>query len=231
MARDKTPKEKKQRWYHQVWQAYRMTAQTDPATTWVLLAVFFSVIGIGVILGLTVFNLVTAIIMFIPLAVLATMFMLTRRAERAAYKRIEGQAGAARSALGTVRGGWTFEDEPVAINKSQDLVFRGAGRPGVILVSEGPAHRVTRMLEDERKKAARVLPNVPITLIQVGSDEGQVPLPKLARTVRKLKAQLTRAEVAEVTKRLRALGGMKLGIPKGIDPTKARPDRKGLKGR
>ncbi|MGO2739556.1 MAG: DUF4191 domain-containing protein, partial [Cellulosimicrobium funkei] len=34
-----------------------------------------------------------------------------------------------------------------------------------------------------------------------------------------------------VSKRLRALGVSRLPIPKGIDPTRARPDRKGLKGR
>ena len=38
-------------------------------------------------------------------------------------------------------------------------------------------------------------------------------------------------EVGEVTKRLRALGGVRLPVPKGIDPYRVRPDRKGMKGR
>ncbi|CPU67517.1 Uncharacterised protein [Mycobacteroides abscessus] len=61
--------------------------------------------------------------------------------------------------------------------------------------------------------------------------EDQVALPKLPRAVQKLKPTLTKPETAEVSKRLRALGVSRLPIPKGIDPTRARPDRKGLKGR
>jgi hypothetical protein len=49
--------------------------------------------------------------------------------------------------------------------------------------------------------------------------------------VQRLRATLTKTETAEVTKRLKALGGMRMPVPKGIDPMRARPDRKGLKGR
>ncbi len=228
----KAKKPKKQRWYHQVWAAYTMTREQDPSVTWVLLGIFAGVILVGVAIGLATNHPIYATFVSVPVALLATMFMLTRRAERAAYTRIKGQPGAARAALGTVRGGWTFEDEPVAINpRTQDFVFRGVGRPGVVLVSEGPAHRVPRLLEDERRKTARVLPNVPIHLIQMGDEEGQVELTKLGRKVSKLKPKLTKPEVAEVAKRLKALGGQRLPVPKGIDPFKARPDRKGMRGR
>ena len=115
--------------------------------------------------------------------------------------------------------------------RTQDLVFRGIGRAGVVLVGEGAPARIAKLLESERKKVARILPNVPITLIQSGSAEGQVPLRKLPRTVQKLKPTLTKQEVAEITKRLRSLGGMRLPVPKGIDPYRARPDRKGMRGR
>ena len=43
--------------------------------------------------------------------------------------------------------------------------------------------------------------------------------------------KLTKQEVAEVNKRLTALGGVKLPVPKGVDPMRARPDRKGMRGR
>jgi hypothetical protein len=228
----KAKKPKKQRWYHQVWAAYKMTREQDPSVTWVLLGIFVGVLLVGVAIGLATDHPIYAAFVSLPIALLATMFMLTRRAERAAYTRIKGQPGAARAALGTVRGGWTFEAEPVAINpRTQDFVFRGVGRPGIVLVSEGPAHRVARLLEDERRKTARVLPNVPFHLIQMGDEEGQVELTKLGRKVSKLKPKLTKPEVAEVAKRLKALGGQRLPVPKGIDPFKARPDRKGMRGR
>jgi hypothetical protein len=229
---DATPKPKKQRWYHQIWAAYQMTRRQDPSVTWILLGIFVGVVLLGAVIGLLTNALAYAIIVSVPFALLATMFMLTRRAERAAYTQIAGQPGAARAALGTVRGGWVFEDEPVAVNaRTQDFVFRGVGRPGIVLVSEGPTHRVTRLLDDERRRVARVVPNVPITVIQMGDGEGQVPLTKVARSVTKLKPKLTRPEVTEVSKRLKALGGTRLPVPKGIDPFKARPDRKGMRGR
>lgn len=225
-------KVKKTRWYHQVWQAYQMTRQSDPAVTWIMLAVFVGIVALGVLIGSLIGQLVYVLVLSVPFAVLAAMFVLARRAETAAYTRIEGQPGAALAALGTLRRGWTFTQEPVAADpRTQDLVFRGVGRPGVVLVGEGPAHRIGKLLEAERKRTARVVSGAPVHLIQVGHDEGQVPLRKLPRTVTKLKPQLTKAEVAVVLRRVTSLGAAKLPVPKGIDPMRARPDRKGMRGR
>lgn len=233
MAREpKAPKVKKTRWYHQVWQAYQMTREQDPAVTWILLAVFFGIVALGLVIGLLTGHWVYLLLLSLPFALLGAMFTLTRRAERAAYGRIEGQPGAAISALGTIRRGWTFTQEPVAMApRTQDMVFRGVGRAGIVLVGEGPSHRIDKLLESERKRTARVLPNVPITLIEVGREEGQVPLPQLARKVQRLKPTLTKVETGEVVKRLTALGAMKVPVPKGVDPMRARPDRKGMRGR
>ena len=227
-----TGKVKKTRWYHQVWQAFQITRQSDPAVTWIILAVFLGIVAVGVVIGLLINQLVYVLILSIPFAVLGAMFVLARRAETAAYTRIEGQPGASLAALGTLRRGWTFTQEPVAVDpRTQDLVFRGVGRPGVVLVGEGPSHRVGKLLEAERKRTARVVSGAPIHLIQVGDGEGQVPLRKLPRAVTKLKPQLTKDEVAVVLRRVTSLGAAKLPVPKGIDPTRARPDRKGMRGR
>lgn len=229
---DAPTKVKKTRWYHQVWQAYQVTREQDPAVTWYVLGAIVGIVAIGVVLGFVVGPVWFYVALSIPFALLAGMFILARRAETAAYLRIDGQPGASMSALTTIRRGWTFTEEPVAVGtRSQDLVFRGVGRPGVVLVGEGPAHRIDRLLEAERKRTARVLPGVPITLIQVGHDEGQTELRRLARTVQRLKPSLTKQETGEVLKRLTALGAVKLPIPKGVDPMRARPDRKGMRGR
>lgn len=220
------------RWYGQIWQAYQMTRKTDRAVTWWMLGAFFGILAVAVLAGLAWDRVIYMSTLGLPFALIAALLILTRRAERAAYQQLEGQPGASRSALGTIRRGWTFGDEPVAIDpRTQDLVFRAIGRPGVVLISEGPPHRVGKLLEAERKKTARVLPSVPIHLLQTGNDDGQVSLPKLANTVRKLRPKLTKQEVAEVDKRLTSLGGVRLPIPKGVDPTRARPDRKGMRGR
>ena len=37
---------------------------------------------------------------------------------------------------------------PVAVTKSQDAVYRAVGKPGVVLIGEGPQSRTRRMLEE-----------------------------------------------------------------------------------
>lgn len=225
-------KPKKKRWYHQLWEVFQMTREVQPSITWVLLGAFVGIIALGIVIGQLVGHPVYVAVLAVPVALIVVMLLLTRRAERAAYSRIEGTPGASGSALGTIRRGWNIEEQPVAIDpRHQDVVFRAIGRPGVVLVSEGPPHRAKRMLEAERRRVNRVAPNVTVHLIQVGNDEAQVPLPKLVKTVRKLKPTLTKAEVAAVAKRLRALGHSRPPVPKGIDPMRARPDRKGMRGR
>lgn len=242
MAREKTSaptptggkpaKVRKTRWYHQVWQAYQMTRRADPAVTWWLLASFVGILAVALIIGLVLNQVAYLLVLGFPFAALAAMFLLARRAETAAYRQIEGQPGASLSALRTIRRGWEFPEEPAAVDpRTQDLVFRGIGRAGIVLVGEGTSGRVDRLLEAERKKLNRILPNVPVTLLQVGDGPGKVSLRKLPRSVQKLRSTLTKQEVVEITKRLRALGGPRLAVPKGIDPMRARPDRKGMRGR
>jgi hypothetical protein len=80
------------------------------------------------------------------------------------------------------------------------------------------------MLEDERRKVTRILPNVPVTFVNVGPDEGAVPLHKVPRALAKTKKVLTKAEVLAVKNRLASLN-TSLPIPKGVDPFKVRPQR------
>lgn len=228
---------KKTRWYHNVAQAYRMAYETDKALPWWIAAAMVATIAVGLGIGFLFNNPIYFMIIGILFSTISGMAVLARRAERAAYARIEGQPGAALSAIKTIRRGWTFGDEPVAIDpRTQDVVFRGVGRPGIVLVTEGPPHRVARLAEAERKKLARILPNVTITVLQVGREEGQIPLPKIASKVRKVRppkgsALLTKPELAQVNARLTALGSTRPPIPKGIDPMRARPDRKAMRGR
>ncbi|HZW42311.1 MAG TPA: DUF4191 domain-containing protein, partial [Agromyces sp.] len=157
---------------------------------------------------------------------LIALVILGRRAERAAYSQIEGQPGAVGAVLRSgLRGGWVGNEMPVAVNgKTQDAVYRAVGRGGVVLISEGPVTRTKRMLDEEQRKVARILPNVPVTLVSVGHDEGSIELHRLPATLRKTKRTLTKPEVLAVSNRLNSLQ-TSLPIPKGIDPMKARPQR------
>ena len=78
---------KKVRWYTQVWTAYQMTRKHDPAITWLILAVFFGIVAIGLVVGLLVHSLVYMLVLSIPFAALGAMFVLARRATHRAGLR------------------------------------------------------------------------------------------------------------------------------------------------
>ena len=215
----------------QMWQVFQMTRRQDdrallyiglglvlPILAGILLAVFLS--------GGNVFTIVLWIVAGVLGGVLAALVILGRRAEHAAYSQIEGQPGAVGAVLrSSLRGSWRGSEMPVAVNgRTQDAVYRATGRGGVVLISEGPQSRTKRMIDEERRKVARVLPNVPITVLSVGPDTDSVPLHKIPRRLRRIKPTLTKAEVLAISNRLQSLEGA-LPIPKGVDPLKARAPR------
>lgn len=211
---------------------FAMTRKQDPAVVWWMLLALFGTTGLALLIGLLLGHPIYVTVLGVPLGLMLALALLARRAERAAFARLAGQPGAAGAALQGLRRGWNVEQQPVAVNpRTQDLVFRAVGRPGIVLVTEGPLPRVTQLVENERKRMSRVLPNVPVTIVHAGDADGQVPLQKLSRKIMRLKPALTKTQVSEVSKRLTALGAAKLPIPKGVDPMRARPDRKATRGR
>jgi len=227
----KAAKVKKPSRLKQMREVFQMTRRHDPMVPWLMLLAFLGVVAVSFAVGFLLENWITGLIIGIPLGLLAATLILSRRAERAAFAQIENQPGASGAALGTLKRGWITEDQPVAVNpRTQDAVFRAIGRPGVVLVSEGPSSRVKPLVDAERKRLARILPNVTIHVLESGRGEGQVPLSQLAKKMNKLDKELSKVEVSAVSKRISSLGS-RLPIPKGIDPYKARPDRKAARGR
>ncbi len=181
-------------------------------------------------------------ILGVMLGLILMLLVFGRLAERAAYGQLDGQPGATGAAMSGLRKGWYFEQEPVAAEAGRArkvsemgnaaMVFRAVGKPGVVLVAEGPRGGATKLLESERKRVTRVAgPEVPVHTMRVGQGEDTVAVSKLTGAMSKLPKKLTDAEVQAVNKRLRALGGAKPPIPKGMDPKNARADRKALRGR
>lgn len=209
--------EKKGR-FAQIKQTYRMAKKSDPYLGWITLGTVLAVLAVLVLVGVLLRPVWLWPILGLPLALLAGALVFGRRAERAAYSQIEGQPGAAVAALGTLRRGW--DTTPVvATNRHQDVVHRAVGRPGVVLVGEGTsASRVANLLAQERRRHARVVGEVPVFDIVVGTDENQVPLRRLAKHVMKLPRSLRPAEVTELRSRLRALGTQPVAMPKGPLP-------------
>jgi hypothetical protein len=232
------PAEKKQGRLSQILDVYRVSKETDPAIGWWMLLTFLGTFALLLLIGI----LLSMPWIFggfgVLFGILAATIVMSRRAERAAYARIDGQAGAVGAALVSIRRGWYTDREPVAADvarpgdiRSAAMVYRVLGRPGVVLVGEGPSGRVQKLLASEKKRVERVAPGVPVTTMRVGNGEGEVPLPKLASKVQRLKATITKDEMSVVNKRLKSLGGIRPPLPQGVDPTKARMDRKSLRGR
>jgi hypothetical protein len=239
MAREAKPKKikdpnKEPGRLKQIWQVLQMTRRQDSSIVWMLALGILLPIAAGITLAITLapwgenpVGFVLWIIIGLFSGILIGIVILGRRAEKAAYDQIAGQAGAVGAVLKNgLRRSWVASEMPVAVSpKTQDAVYRAVGRGGIVLFGEGPRSRTQRMLEDERRKVARIVPNVPISFVYVGPDADATPLHKIAPTLRKLKPALRKQEVLTVSNRLQSLGKNLMPIPKGVDPMKVRAQR------
>lgn len=214
----------------QLWQIFNLTRESDKALVPVLAVTFFVPIAVGVagailISGGSVFTLVLYIITGVLLALLLTLIVLGRRAEKTAYQQIAGQPGAVGAVLrSALRRAWQASEFPVAVNpRTREAVYRAVGKPGVVLIAEGPRAKTAKLLEDEKRSVLRAVPGIPIHFINVGPEAESTPLHKLNKRLKSLKNSLRKAEVLAVSNRLKSLkSGPSLPIPKGMDPSKAR---------
>ncbi len=221
----------------QIVQTYKMSKENDPRLGWWMLGTFLLVgaVGFGVfwlLPGGGTFSLIIAVIGAVLFGTLAMMIVFSRRAQKAAFNRLEGQLGAAARALSLLRRGWTT-DEAVAFTKQQDMVHRVVGPPGIVLVGEGNPHRLRALMAGERRKHERVARETPIHEVVVGKEPGQVPLPKLVRHIQKLGRGVKPAELTDVLNRLKALDAQrpKIPMPKGPMPTSMKGMRGNTRGR
>ena len=184
-----------------------------------------ALVGVGVLAVFVIVGLVTGLVAFLaPLGVLsgllAALIVFGRFAQSAQYSAIEGQPGAAAAILQTMRGGWTVTPA-VAANRNLDVVHRAVGKPGVVLVGEGSPSRLPSLLAAEKKRVSRVALDVPIYDMQVGNEEGQIPVRQLQRKIMRLPRNLKGQAVAELNFRLKALPPA-LQAPKGPMPKSGR---------
>lgn len=216
----------------QMYQVFNMTRRYDKMAIWWMIAAFVVPTALGVVLafvlgGANVLSFILYIVVGVMAGILVFMIVLGRLAERAAYSQIEGQPGAVGAVFKSgLRRQWRASEMPVAVNgRSQAAVYRAVGRPGVVLVTEGTKGQTQKIVDEERRKVARITPGVPITVLSVGADADGIPLHKLARNMNKGKKAIGRNEILAVSNRLDSLGQNKLPIPKGVDPMRVRPGR------
>jgi hypothetical protein len=213
--------------FFQTWktigQAFNMTRKSDSS----FLPVFVIAVVVGAAAGYSIVLLVTGSIWYgIPFGIIVAlacgMFVFNRRAQRMTFKQADGTPGAAAWVLqNQLRGDWRREDA-VAANSQFDAVHRLIGRPGIVLVGEGAPQRVRGLLAQEKKRIARVAGDVPIYDFIVGNGDGEVPLAKLNIKLNRLPRNITKAGMADLDKRLQALGGKRPPLPQGPMPNGAK---------
>ncbi|MFE0133870.1 DUF4191 domain-containing protein [Streptomyces sp. NPDC059037] len=211
---------------------YKMTRKADPRIGLVIAAVGIVTFGAFLAIGFGIGHPIYLGILGFVLAFLAMAIVFGRRAERAAFGQMEGQPGAAAAVLDKIGRGWTTTPA-VAMNRSQDVVHRTVGKAGIVLVAEGNPNRVKSLLAAEKKKMARVVSDVPVHDVIVGTGEGEVPLKKLRTTLLKLPRVLQGPQVTATNDRLRAMGDLmsNMPLPKGPMPKGMRMPRGGPKMR
>lgn len=235
---DAPAKEKRPNLFKQIPTVYKAVKTVDPKIGWWILGVFLVIVAVFVGIGFLVGHPIYFGFIGVPLALLGAMITLSRRGERAAFGAMAGQPGQTAGALSMLRRGWYFDKEPVAADAARPqevanaaMIFRALGRCGVVLIGEGPMGRAKKLMDKEVKKVSRVAPGVPVHSLYVGDGEGQTEVRKLPRVMAKLKPVLTKEEMAAVNKRLKSIPGIRQQLPPGIDPMKARMDRRALRGR
>ncbi len=211
--------------------SYTIVHRSFPWVTWAILGTLLLTIGGNIVYMVLSKSWIWGAITTVLLLLLVPMLWLSLLLSKAMLRQIENVKGSVGALSQMIRRSWVAEPEPVAVNKDQDLVWRFVGPQGILLVSEGPHGRATRLLNDEVKKTSRVASQVPIHTIEAGTGAEQVRLEKVLKTAYKFPKALSRHEIPAVVKRLKALHRKDgLPIPKGIDPMKVRPNRRALYG-
>lgn len=238
MAKDSKTEPEKTGRIRQFIDTYRMTKKSDRWIGAWILGSFLLVGGVGFVVfqfllpGSGLLHMVLAVVGALLFGSLAALIIFGRRAQKSAYAQMEGQPGAAAAALRMLRRGWKT-DPAVSFTKQQDVVHRVVGPPGIVLIGEGNANRLRQLMANERRKHERVAAGVPIHEVICGNDDGQVPLPKLARYVQKLGREVKPAEMTDILNRLKALDAQRstIPIPKGPVPTSMKGMRGNMRGR
>ncbi|WP_019853437.1 DUF4191 domain-containing protein [Actinopolyspora mortivallis] len=205
----------------QLFEAFKMQRREDRLLVPLMLAVLLGTAVVAFLLGL-VWNLQW---FFLPVGValgaLGAVIVFGRRVQANVYNKADGQPGAAGWALENMRGKWQLT-QGVAGTSQLDAVHRVVGRPGIVLVGEGSPHRVRNLMNQEKKRIARLVGDTPIYEIVVGNEEDQVPLRKLQSRIMKLPRNINAGQIDSLEKRLEAIGGRSTAMPKGPAPQGAR---------
>jgi Domain of unknown function (DUF4191) len=194
--------------------------KTDPKALPIIIGSGVAVLVVLVVVGLLIGLATLLIPLGVLLGLLTTMILFGRYAQSAQYSAIAGQPGAAAAVIQSMRGNWSVTPA-IAGNRNMDIVHRVVGPAGVVLIGEGSPNGLASLISAEKKKISRVAYGVPITDLQVGDGNGQVPIKQLQRKLRMLPRELKPAAISELNSRMKTLPST-LQAPRGPMPQKGR---------
>jgi hypothetical protein len=200
------------------------TAKADPKFLPIVIGSGLAVFALFILIGLLIEQSLIFGILGPVAGLMVAVAIAGRRATNGMFAQIEGQPGAAFAVVSSMRGDFRAT-QAVEFTRGMDLVHRVVGRPGVILIGEGSGARPKELIATHARKVRRVIGDRPIYDVVVGDEEGQVPLRKLQAHLMKLPRNLKPVEVNELEKRLKAIGGPNMPIPKGPMPKSGRVQR------
>ena len=216
----------------QLRETIKVTVQMDPKSKWWMLGALLGPVVIGAVVGILTKHWIYSPLLGLMIGLTLAMLALLKLSKDAMYKKYEGQPGAAQVALGTLdKKKWTHTPA-IAINRQQDCVHRVLGPAGIVLVGDGDQTRVKALLTTERKRHEQVAYDVPVSTISVGSGDEQVRLPKAADAIKKLPKPLSKAQIAQLETRIKALDNVRgrVPLPKGPLPN-IKGAHKAMRGR
>lgn len=252
---------KKQGMFSQIIRIYKYTHSDDKQLPLWLSCAFAAPILVAVILGIasrwSILMWIMMLITAVMLGLLLFTVVLTKRADKVGYAKLEGRPGAAAGIISAInKGGFTFPQQPVWVDaRTKDALWRGTGFNGIFLVGEGNYERLMHAMDRQEHaiKSVTAGSNIPVYRIAVGNGENQVKLKELrgkvlrSKTLQPMKHKfalfdkihpnrrffLTKTELAILNERLRTLQSKSgFGIPKGIDPTRPqRISRRAMRGK
>ncbi len=208
----------------QIWRIFKTQVKEDKRLLPYMIGTMLISGGIFAALGIFAGSWWVGLIFGIFIGAMIAMIIFARRVQSSVYKQAEGTPGAAAWSLqNNLKGRWRITPA-VAGTTHLDAVHRVIGRPGIILVGEGAAHRVKPLLAQEKKRIARVVGETPIYDIIVGTEDGQTPLRKLNPYLMRLPRNISPAQVSDLDTRLAALSSRapQGGLPKGPLPPGAK---------
>jgi Domain of unknown function (DUF4191) len=202
----------------QVRAVWKMTREQDPKAIPIILGPALLILVVLVVVGILISHIIIFSVVALLAAVITGTSIFGRRATKTMYAQVEGRPGAAAAILQGMRGDWRVTPA-VGFTRNQDLVHRVIGRPGIVLIGEGPSPTAIRQLvNDQKKRIGRVAPDTPVFDVVIGDGDGQVPVRKLQQHMMRLPRNLKKTEVSGVEARMKALGGPNVPLPKGPVP-------------